>query len=158
MPKLLIRLLRDEDVRAAARVWWRSKTAAFPWLEFEQETGFDANHVFFRDEICSRCAVWVAEIDQRIVGLLALDKGHIDQLFVDPDRLRTGIGTALLEHARACWPTGLSLFTYQRNTMARRFYLKHGFEPMYVGMSPPPASTPDVKYVWRPARTRSDAT
>jgi ribosomal protein S18 acetylase RimI-like enzyme len=84
------------------------------------------------------------------VGLLALADGHVDQLYVDPAAQRRGVGTALIEHARSLFPSGLRLFTHQRNARARAFYEKLGFRVIRFGVSPPPESEPDVAYAWEP--------
>ena len=61
-----------------------------------------------------------------------------------------GAGTALLDEARRRSPGGLELHTHQQNASARAFYEKHGFEAVRFGISPPPESSPDVEYHWRP--------
>ena len=41
---------------------------------------------------------------------------------------RRGVGTALLDQAKALRPDGFVLWVFQRNEGARRFYERHGFE------------------------------
>jgi GNAT superfamily N-acetyltransferase len=77
--------------------------------------------------------VWLAEAEGRIVGFLSIahsqrDGGDVlERLYVEPDVQGQGIGTALIEQAKALRPGGLVLWVFQKNTGARRFYQRHGF-------------------------------
>jgi len=77
--------------------------------------------------------VWLAEDEGRIVGFLSIahsqrDGGDVlERLYVEPDVQGQGIGTALLEQAKALRPGGLVLWVFQKNRGARRFYERHGF-------------------------------
>jgi len=62
-----------------------------------------------------------------VVGVMVLDGGWLDQLYVDPDRTGRGIGGRLVEHAKRCRPHGLQLWTFVTNVRAQRFYERHGF-------------------------------
>ncbi len=148
MAEVEIRSLTPEDVQATVTVWERSRRRAQPWLEERLNYSRDQNLEYFRNVIAREYAVWVAWSGRRIVGLLALGSGKIDQLFVDPDHQRKGVGSTLLRKAKALEPGGLTLFTHQRNTSARSFYERHGFRSVRFGVSPPPESEPDVLYVW----------
>lgn len=95
---------------------------------------------------------WVAvDTTGTIVGTMALAPGELDQLYVRPDRLGEGIGRRLLAVARDCSPSGLSLYTFQVNDRARRFYERNGFVSDWLGDgSANEEGQPDVRYVWRP--------
>jgi ribosomal protein S18 acetylase RimI-like enzyme len=112
----------------------------------EDDTGY------FRDVVATECDVWLAEVNGRIVGLMAMKGSLIDQLFVDVDFQGQGVGTALLVKARERSPAGLQLYTFQKNVTAREFYERHGFTAVRFGASPPPENEPDVKYAWQPPR------
>jgi ribosomal protein S18 acetylase RimI-like enzyme len=51
----------------------------------------------------------------------------VEHLYVKPDAQRAGIGSTLLDAAKARRPAGLRLWVFQRNEGARAFYAKHGF-------------------------------
>lgn len=147
-PTLTLRRLRADEQGAACALWTRSKKRAYPWLAIEQARTAAEDFAYFSGTICARCEVWLALRGERIAGLLALEASHVDQLYVEPDEQRRGVGSALLAHAQALRPAGLSLFTFQRNLQARAFYEARGFRAVRFGVSPPPEREPDVRYEW----------
>lgn len=143
-----IRQIDDDLVDATVDVWVRSRWDAQPWLEERMGYTDAQNLAFFRDVVCTEHQVWIAIEDEAVVGLIAIQAGEIDQLYVAPESQRQGFGSALLEKARELSPERLGLFTHQRNERARRFYEAQGFEAVRFGVSPPPESEPDVRYEW----------
>ncbi len=85
-------------------------------------------------------------------GFLAIAGDFIDQLYIDPEHQRKGIGRALIAHAQALSPSGLRLFTLQINHDGRAFYESQGFVAVRLGVSPAPESEPDIEYHWTPQR------
>ncbi|MDE1992428.1 MAG: GNAT family N-acetyltransferase [Rhizobiaceae bacterium] len=122
--KISIRKLELADMPAAALVHRTSFNERLPTLAGlhtpEEDAGFWSGAVF------KDCDVWGAEEGGRLVGVIAFLRDWIDQLYVLPDAQRRGIGSQLLEVAKSTYPK-LSLWTFQRNAAARRFYEKHGF-------------------------------
>ena len=51
----------------------------------------------------------------------------LEKLYVDPEAQNRGVGTALLDEAKALRPEGFVLWVFQKNVRARRFYERHGF-------------------------------
>jgi putative acetyltransferase len=145
---LQIRKYGPDDFDPVTRLWRRAREVSLP--EFQRAKGypFEMDCAYFRDHVLTGTDVWVAEVDQRPVALLAIKDDFIDRLYVDPDFWRMGIGQALLAHARTLSPKRLRLFTLQINVNARAFYEKNGFKITKLGVSPPPESEPDVEYVW----------
>jgi putative acetyltransferase len=94
--------------------------------------------------------VWVAERGSVAVGFMALSPGWLQHLYVAPAEQRTGVGGALLDHAKALMEE-IQLHTHLANAQARAFYARHGFDEIAFGVSPPPESAPDVLLLWRRA-------
>jgi putative acetyltransferase len=141
-----IRRMRAEELAAVVALWRRSRNEAQPWLEARMSHSADDDLRHFRDVVARENQVWLALSGARLLGLLALHDGFIAQLYVDPPAQRRGVGSALIAHAHALSPRGLSLFTHQRNLRARRFYERHGFRPAAFGVSPGAECEPDVRY------------
>ena len=132
---------------ALGALWFRSARAAHGYLPRLQALTETEAIAIFRS-LSAGLELWVARRASVTLGLLALEEDCIDRLYVEPSAQGTGIGTRLIEHAKAQRPDGLWLFTHQKNAQARAFYERRGFRPARFGISPAPESEPDVRYVW----------
>ena len=146
--RVTIRPATPTDAATIADVFLASfhATYDFPLAHTDEEV-----RGWVRDLVGSG-GTWVA-IDPAgtVVGMMALEPGVLDQLYVRPDRLGEGIGRRLLELAKERSPDGLSLYTFQVNERARRFYERNGFVAEWFGDgSTNEERQPDVRYVWRP--------
>lgn len=145
-----IRPAEIQDADAIAAVHRASMREAMPWLPDlhtpEEDRAWVAQVVLPHQE------VWVAEAAGRIVGVASLDADDmLTQLYILPAHQGTGVGSALLETAKAARPGGLRLYAFQRNTRARRFYERCGFVAIAFGDgSGNEEGEPDVLYAWRP--------
>jgi len=61
-----------------------------------------------------------------LLGFVAFGAGWVNHLYVHPEAQRSGIGSALLDVAKAS-NTRLKLWTFQANANARAFYRSQGF-------------------------------
>lgn len=102
---------------------------------------------YFLSEVLSKHTVKVAVLDGRLVGFVAASSGSIAQLYVKVGSFRQGIGSQLLEWAKAQSEGSLWLFTFARNQRARRFYEHHGFRAVAFGFEPT-WRLDDVRYQW----------
>ncbi len=150
MPGPWIRPLRADDVEVVVAAWRRSRIAAMPGLEARMGHTLEDDRAHFRESVLPDHDVWVAAEGGRVIGLLTLQGDRLGHLYVDPPAQGRGIGSALLDHAKALSPSGLALFTHVRNERARAFYERRGFVALRFGVSPPPESEPDVEYRWDP--------
>jgi GNAT superfamily N-acetyltransferase len=150
MPAREIRRMFPHELGEVVRMWRRSRDAQQPWLEARMSHSAADDLGFFRDALAPKSQIWVAVADGAVLGLLALQGSFVEQLYVEPAVQRTGVGRALLEHARSLSPLGLELYTHQCNQRARAFYERFGFRPVAFGVSPSPECEPDVRYAWSP--------
>ena len=145
----MIREYRVDDFDTVTRLWRLAREIAMP--EFQREKGhtFEEDCVYFRDVILQNDDVWVAEVDGRAAGFIAMAGDFVDQLYIHPDFQRRGLGKDFLDFAQERSPEHVWLFTLQVNTNGRAFYEKNGFVAEKFGVSPAPESEPDVEYHWR---------
>ena len=102
-----------------------------------------------RDRLVVTEETWVAVDDAGVVAMMVVAPGHLEQLYVAPDRLGRGIGRELVELAKDRFPAGLSLWTFQVNERARRFYERNGFVAVELtDGSGNQERQPDVRYEW----------
>jgi len=101
--------------------------------------------------------VWIAEEDGRPLGFLAIDHSQrngwdvLEKLYVDPEAQNRGVGTALLDQAKALRPDGFVLWVFQKNEGARRFYERHGFRLVKLTDGAENMERePDALYEWKP--------
>lgn len=151
LPDVTIRPARETDGPGIGDVWlaaWRS-TFDFPPSHPDDEV-----RTWLATELLATRETWVAtEPDGRVVAVLALSDDMIDQLYVTPDRIATGIGSRLIATAKARRPDGLDLYCFAVNTRARTFYETHGFVIVATGDgSNNSEGQPDIRYSWRPDR------
>lgn len=81
----------------------------------------------YEDEELFAGDLWVAELDGRVAGFLALSDDEITWTYVDPRCSRRGVGTALLEHVTRGCTRRLELTVLAGNDAARRLYERAGF-------------------------------
>ncbi len=93
---MIIRRMRPEDLDETVAVWERARWESLPWLEERMGYSHRDNLGFFRDRVIVENEVWLAVEGDAIVGLLAVQPGRLDRLYVEPGLQRQGIGTALL--------------------------------------------------------------
>jgi putative acetyltransferase len=142
---MMIRRLSLSEMDQAATIHRTALDERLPWLAGLHTPAQD--RWFFRERVFADCAVWGA-VDEAVVGFIALREGWIDQLYVLPLWQGQGVGQALMLVAKAAWPR-LQLWTFQRNTLARRFYEKQGFaEVINSDGSRNEEHEPDVMYQW----------
>ncbi|MCU1494024.1 MAG: putative acetyltransferase [Acidimicrobiaceae bacterium] len=137
------------EVQAIADVWLRSRAASVPAIPLPVHGDSDIR-AWFSDVVLATREVWVAEASGgEIVGVLVLEHGWLDQLYLDPGWTNRGIGSRLVDIAKARRPEGLDLWTFQANHGARRFYERHGFTAVEITEGDNEEGAPDVRYRWR---------
>ncbi|MEP7335164.1 MAG: GNAT family N-acetyltransferase [Actinomycetota bacterium] len=96
--------------------------------------------------------VWVADGDDEVLGFAVLTADQLLQIHVAPGEQSKGIGTLLLDRAKERRPAGFSLWVFQKNEGARRFYERHGLDlVLLTDGQGNEEREPDAQYAWRPS-------
>ncbi|MER7740364.1 GNAT family N-acetyltransferase [Streptomyces sp. NPDC096538] len=149
---VVLRRADRADALGAADVWLRSFAAALPWVRRAHDD--DEVRAWFSHVVVPRHETWVAVVDSGVVGVLVLEAGELEQLYLDPSWRGRGLGDRFMTLAKQRRPDGLALWTFQVNEPARRFYERHGFLAVeHTDGSGNEEREPDVRYVWRPRKT-----
>ncbi|WP_374132065.1 N-acetyltransferase family protein [Sphingomonas sp. 28-62-20] len=101
-------------------------------------------------EIAAGWKVTVAELNDAIVGFAAikLKEAILDQIFVLPGQIGSGLGRALFDSCLDQMPEGFTLHTASSNEKARRFYEKAGMQVLQQDTHPR-TGHPVTYYIWR---------
>jgi ribosomal protein S18 acetylase RimI-like enzyme len=102
---------------------------------------------FFMEQLLPDHELRVAMAGDTLVGFVAATQESVSQLYVRVGWHRQGIGTQLLDWAKAQSGGQLWLYAFQRNTVACAFYERHGFVAVARGVEPT-WQLDDVKYAW----------
>ncbi|MFE9437641.1 GNAT family N-acetyltransferase [Streptomyces sp. NPDC006602] len=149
--EVTLRRAAAPDAAPAADVWLRSFAAALPTVVSPRSV--DEVRAYFREVVVPLRETWVAEVADGggTVGVMVLDGDLLSQLYLDPDWRGRGIGDRFVALAKERAPEGLSLWTFQVNKPAHRFYERHGFVAVeYTDGNGNEEREPDVRYEWRP--------
>jgi len=145
-----IRAFVEGDFDELVAKWHATNLVSYPYVAEQQKHTLADARAFFRNKLLPACDIWVATQSGQMLGVLAFEAPWIRHFAIFPGHQRQGIGTALLQKARASSPAEIRLYTFQRNDKARAFYEKHGFSAVAFGVSPAPELEPDVLYHWTP--------
>jgi ribosomal protein S18 acetylase RimI-like enzyme len=148
-----VRPARPEEKDALARLFVRARNGMIyvPPVP-EEHVPLIADELFTDNE-----EVWLAEEHEQLLGFLAIRRSRtngwetLERLYVEPDDQGRGVGTALLDKAKALRPGGLHLWVFQKNTGAIRFYERHGFRLVKLTDGAENMERePDALYAWSP--------
>lgn len=147
--EITLREATASDAREIAELHLSARRTAMPYLR-QPFTDDETRGWFSREIVAPSTAWWVARHDDLTVGYMLLFRDDLDHLYVLPGWQRRGIGSRLLNHAKALSPRRLQLYAFQRNIGARAFYEAHGFRLVKLrDGSHNIEEEPDVEYEWR---------
>lgn len=157
--KFTIRRAKASDSAEIAELFIRVRAQMpyLPRLHTDNETRAFIAEVVKTDE------VWIAENTDakldRITGFAAIHdepkKIWLDHLYIASTAQGQGHGAALLDKVKTQRPQGFSLWTFQQNTGARRFYERHGLTlARLTDGRDNEEKLPDALYVWAGDKNR----
>lgn len=95
--------------------------------------------------------VTVVEAHGELLGFSATRPGFLESLYLARSITGHGVGTRLLDLAKARAPKGLECWAFQSNHDALRFYARHGFiEVERTDGAGNEEHAPDVRLRWAP--------
>ena len=142
--KIIITKYDPKYAEQSVQMWRESKEKAIGQKELHS---FD-NHVNFLNHILSKqFQIDLALIDQLVVGMIAYNNTEISQLYIHNDYQGIGIGQTLLDKAKTQSNGRLTLYTFEVNKSAQRFYEKNGFKIIGKGHENE-ENLPDLLYEW----------
>lgn len=141
---MMLRTATGQDIDAITQIIgdWRETTPYIPPLHTRAEDRAFIAHVVASEE------VMVAD-SNGVHGFIARQDNQISQFYLAPNARGQGTGTALLNDMKTRGDT-LTLWCFQANTGARRFYERHGFTPdTFTDGTDNEEHAPDVHYIWK---------
>ncbi|PFA62837.1 GNAT family N-acetyltransferase [Bacillus sp. AFS015802] len=126
-------------------MWRKSKEQAIGQREIHSVE----SHLYFLNHILPKqCQIDLALVDGKVAGMAAYNETEISQLYIHVDYQGLGIGQMLLDKAKANSSGRLTLYTFEVNRNAQRFYEKNGFVVIGRGHENE-ENLPDIQYEWR---------
>ena len=120
----MIRPYRPDDLEDVHDVWEQASRVAHSFLE---DDFFENERVEIERQWLPMAETVVYDVAGKVVGFVSLIGDEVGAIFVLPDHQGRGIGTALMDRARASRPF-LELDVFEANAIGRRFYDAYGFE------------------------------
>ena len=142
--KIIITQYNPKYAEQTVDMWRASKEHAIGQKDIHSVE----NHVYFINHILpEQFQIDLALIDEKVVGMIAYNEREISQLYIHIDHQGIGIGQTLLDKAKAQSCGRLTLYTFEVNEKAQRFYEKHGFKIIARGHENE-EKLPDIHYEW----------
>lgn len=142
--KIFVIPYSPEFSRETVAMWRDSKEKAIGQKEIHS---FE-DHVYFLNHILlEQYQIDLAFMEESVVGMIAYHDSEISQLYIHVDYQGFGIGRTLLNKAKSLSSGRLTLYTFEINEKAQRFYEKHGFVVIGRGHENE-ENLPDIQYEW----------
>ncbi len=126
-------------------VMWRdSKKLAIG----QEEQHSMESHIYFLNHILlEEFQLDLAFMDNQVIGMIAYNEKEISQLYIHIDYQGLGVGQTLLDNVKKQSGGRLTLYTFEVNKNAQRFYEKNGFIIIGRGHENE-ENLPDIQYEW----------
>ncbi|WP_019614238.1 GNAT family N-acetyltransferase [Psychromonas ossibalaenae] len=122
--KAEIRQYQKQDLSDLLTIWESASRIAH---SFMAESFFEQGLREIPTIYIPNADTWIAVIDQKMVGFIALINNEVGGLFVDPNHHGNGIGRALMDKAQELHGD-LEVDVFKENPIGRRFYDRYGFK------------------------------
>lgn len=121
---ITIRQYEPSDLADLMAAWEGANRLAHPFLkeDFVAQVRRDIPALYLPN-----ADTWVAELDDRVIGFIALLGNEIGALFLQPEYQGNKIGKRLMDKAQDLCGN-LELEVFKKNSIGRQFYSKYGFK------------------------------
>ena len=140
---IIITPYQPKYAEQTVEMWRESKERAIGQKEMHT---FDSHIYFLNNILLEHYQIDVVLIDDKVVGMIAYNDREISQ-YIHTDYQGFGIGQTLLDMAKEQSSGKLTLYTFEVNENARRFYEKNGFNIKSRGHENE-ENLPDILYEW----------
>jgi putative acetyltransferase len=114
----------ESDLDAVLSSWESATRLAHPFMtdEFLAQERKNTAEMYLPNT-----DTWVIEIDEEVVGFMALMGNEVGAIFLQPEHHGKGAGQVLMDKARELHGD-LEVEVFSENIIGRKFYSKYGFE------------------------------
>lgn len=119
----MLRPYEPDDLPAILDAWYQASLVAHSFLSADF---LEEERARIADQWIPMADVTVYEVNDSVVGFIAMIGNEVGGLFVHPDFQRRGVGRALLDGVRDAHPH-LVLNVFESNRIGRSFYASYGF-------------------------------
>ena len=129
----VIRKYVESDLDGVLSSWESASKIAHPFLkeDFLETERYNIPNVYLPNT-----DTWVAEVNGKVVGFIALMGNEVGAIFLDPEFQGIGIGKCLMDKAQEIHGT-LEVEVFTANSIGRKFYDRYGFEFLAESMHEP---------------------
>ncbi|MGZ4450651.1 MAG: GNAT family N-acetyltransferase [Nocardioides sp.] len=148
MDHVQLRPAGPDDLGALAALHVRAREAAYPHMPRGVHPPEEVRAWVSGWDLAEQ-DVWLAEDDAGVLGYARLHGDWLDDLYVDPTRQGSGVGSMLLDLATSLRPGGFCLWVFESNTPARAFYAHRGLVDLErTDGSGNEERAPDIRMAW----------
>tara|TARA_R110002072_G_scaffold247353_2_gene406496 strand:- start:46159 stop:46602 length:444 start_codon:yes stop_codon:yes gene_type:complete len=122
--KVKIRQYMDSDLDAVLDSWEVATRMAH---EFMTDEFIAQERKNVADIYIPNTDTWVAEVDGKVQGFIALMGNEVGAIFIQPHCHGRGVGKALMDKAQKLHGD-LEVEVFKENAIGRKFYIRYGFE------------------------------
>ncbi|MGZ9586591.1 GNAT family N-acetyltransferase [Paenibacillus marinisediminis] len=142
--KIIITQYNPKYAEQTVKMWRDSKEKALGQKEIHSVE----DHIYFLNHILpEQFQIELVLIDEKVVGMIAYNESEINQLYIHIDYQGIGIGQTLINKVKDKSSGKLTLYTFEVNEIAQRFYEKHGFKVIGRGHENE-ENLSDIQYEW----------
>lgn len=146
---LSLRRAEPDDAAEIAGLYTSARLAAVPMMPPGIHTAEEDLAWMSAQLVRPTHEMWLAERAGELLGYAMIDQVWLEHLFVHADHTGEGIGTVLLDLVKSLRPDGFSLWVFESNTGARRFYVRHGFDELErTNGAANDERAPDIRMAW----------